>query len=617
MNPLGTGDPVRLGPYRLVGVLGVGGMGKVYLGRDGGGRPAALKVLRPELAYDAGLVHRDLKPSNIVLTSGGPCVIDFGIARPEHGLTLTTTGQVPVTPGYGPPEQVLGQRVGPAADVFALGAVLSFAATGERVFTGEHVAAVQCEVVHGQPRLGGLPPELLPLLASCLEKDAGRRPAPDRLAQALAPPRGAERAWLKGALAEDVADRERAARRLTALPTDGPTAAGPPEGKPSRRRLLTALAGGGALLAAGGAGAWYWLGADESGEGDGAHQWDAKPMSGYENGKPPTPLWGPYAVARDAGPAPLPVRDVVVVAAKSGGLHAYDVRSGGRRWKAPVSLAATAGPLLISAEEQPTVLGIGKSGEVFGLDPEADGEERWSASADAAVLLAADAEAAYLVTEGGKLRALSLTSHKRVWTVRLPVRSTDRQPARAAVARGRLVVHGADGKVVGVDTANGRTVWGPRQQSKVGAALVPAVAGGLVYLGGHRLTALALADGSRKWTVPAAEDSGWGAPALDGKVLYASNGADVEARSTADGAGKWTVTLNTTTLPPDAPTVQRGTAWVALHEDGTDGMVAVDTRKGTQAWTYVQGAAGPWQATAAGNRVFLLQGGTLTAMPVF
>jgi serine/threonine protein kinase len=78
--------------------------------------------------HAAGLVHRDLKPANIVLTSGGPRVIDFGIARPEHGLTLTTAGQVPVTPGFGAPEQVLGQRVGPAADVFSLGAVRRAAA---------------------------------------------------------------------------------------------------------------------------------------------------------------------------------------------------------------------------------------------------------------------------------------------------------------------------------------------------------------------------------------------------------------------------------------------------------------------------------------------------------
>ncbi|MFE2990664.1 protein kinase [Streptomyces sp. NPDC059262] len=82
--------------------------------------------------HRSDVVHRDLKPPNIVLTSTGPRVIDFGIARPEHGLTLTTTGQIPVTPGYGAPEQVLGRRVAPPADVFSLGAVLVYAATGRR-----------------------------------------------------------------------------------------------------------------------------------------------------------------------------------------------------------------------------------------------------------------------------------------------------------------------------------------------------------------------------------------------------------------------------------------------------------------------------------------------------
>ncbi|WP_250399752.1 serine/threonine-protein kinase [Streptomyces cellostaticus] len=268
MKPLGTGDPVRLGPYRLLGVLGEGGMGKVYLGQDGAGVLAAVKVLRPELADDtnlarrfvreahaaqavrstgvaavlgaqteaarpwiateflagltldeavgtfgplpeaalrdmatslartladihaAGFVHRDLKPPNIVLTSQGPRVIDFGIARPEHGLTLTNTGQIPVTPGYGAPEQVLGQRVAPPADVFSLGAVLVYAATGGRAFDGDHVAALQHEVVHGQPKLEGLSPHLRTLVAPCLAKDPAVRPTPLQIAQAMSVPKG-------------------------------------------------------------------------------------------------------------------------------------------------------------------------------------------------------------------------------------------------------------------------------------------------------------------------------------------------------------------------------------------------------------------------------------------
>ncbi|NED91256.1 serine/threonine protein kinase, partial [Streptomyces sp. SID11233] len=321
MKPLGPGDPLRLGPYRLLRVLGEGGMGKVYFGQDSHGRRAAVKSLRPELAHDkqlvqrfvreahtarsvtgtgvarvldaqveggrpwiaaeflagpdleqavavqgpldaaavhvlasalaralreihgAGLVHRDLKPANIVLTSDGPRIIDFGIARPEHGLTLTTTGQIPVTPGYGAPEQVLGHRVGPAADVFSLGAVLVYAAGGQRAFAGDHVAAVQYEVVHGQPRLSHVPEPLRALVEPCLAKDPGARPGPDRIAHAFAAPRRAEKVWQQGDLAELIGRYESEAARLL------PAGAGAGPMDRSRRRFLTATAGGGAVLA--------------------------------------------------------------------------------------------------------------------------------------------------------------------------------------------------------------------------------------------------------------------------------------------------------------------------------------------------------------------------------
>ncbi|MGI5471194.1 serine/threonine-protein kinase [Streptomyces sp. CA-132043] len=276
MRPLGSGDPLRLGPYRLLAVLGTGGMGQVFLGRDRAGRRAAVKVLRRELAHDphmaqrflreaaaaqavrspgvarvldmetgtgrpwiateylagptlsdavgrhgpldengvralgaalagtladvhaTGLVHRDLKPSNIVLTSGGPRIIDFGIARPEHGLTLTTTGQAPATPGYAPPEQVLGHRTGPPGDVFALGAVLAYASSGRPAFDAAHVAAVQYEVVHGIPRLDTVPPGIRAIVEPCLAKEPGRRPQPHHVASHLAPPRGRSGAGRRG-----------------------------------------------------------------------------------------------------------------------------------------------------------------------------------------------------------------------------------------------------------------------------------------------------------------------------------------------------------------------------------------------------------------------------------
>lgn len=332
MKSLGQGDPLRLGPYRLHGVLGEGGMGKVYFGADATGSPAAVKVLLPELAHDGhlaerflreartaqavtsegvarvlaaeleggrpwiateflagptlddavarsgplddaavrelarslartlqdvhatGLVHRDVKPPNVVLTSRGPRLIDFGIARPEHGLTLTRTGQIPVTPGYGAPEQVLGQRVGPAADVFSLGAVLAFAAGGRPPYTGAEVTAVLYEVVHGSPDLSAVPEALRYLITPCFAKDPAARPQPTQVADAAAAPWQPERLWKSGPLGQEIRQREATARRLTARPS-GPSAA--PDGaaapRLTRRRLLVAAVGGGALLAAGAA----------------------------------------------------------------------------------------------------------------------------------------------------------------------------------------------------------------------------------------------------------------------------------------------------------------------------------------------------------------------------
>ncbi|MFI6121355.1 hypothetical protein ACIBCU_16120 [Streptomyces sp. NPDC051064] len=76
MQPLSFGDPIRLGPYRIVGVLGEGGMGKVYVGHDSSGRLAAVKVLRPELAHDHNLAQRFLREARTA-----QAVSSTGVAR--------------------------------------------------------------------------------------------------------------------------------------------------------------------------------------------------------------------------------------------------------------------------------------------------------------------------------------------------------------------------------------------------------------------------------------------------------------------------------------------------------------------------------------------------------
>jgi hypothetical protein len=254
-----------VGAYRLLGRLGAGGIGNVYLARSDRGRTVAVKLVRGELArreefrarfrrevqiarrvggywtapvldadteadipwvatgyvagptlqavvsqdhgalpersvrvlaaglahalvdiHAAGLIHRDLKPSNVLVTIDGPRVIDFGIARALETVTgagLTRTGALVGSPGFMAPEQVRGDRITPACDVFCLGSVLAFAATGTLPFgaanSGAH--ALLYRIAQEDPDLDGLPEGLADLVRDCLRKDPAARPTPEQI----------------------------------------------------------------------------------------------------------------------------------------------------------------------------------------------------------------------------------------------------------------------------------------------------------------------------------------------------------------------------------------------------------------------------------------------------
>ncbi|MFD7289072.1 PQQ-binding-like beta-propeller repeat protein [Streptomyces sp. NPDC059863] len=138
--------------------------------------------------HRAGVVHRDLKPSNVLLASDGPKVIDFGISRPTDSDLRTETGKLIGTPPFMAPEQFQRPReVGPAADVFAMGAVLVHAATGRGPFDSDSPYIVAYQVVHNEPDLAGVPEQLLPLITRCLAKDPADRPTPDEMMATLRP----------------------------------------------------------------------------------------------------------------------------------------------------------------------------------------------------------------------------------------------------------------------------------------------------------------------------------------------------------------------------------------------------------------------------------------------
>ncbi|MFJ8022102.1 protein kinase [Streptomyces sp. NPDC096311] len=179
---------------------------QTVVGHDHGALPErSVRILAAGLAHAlkdihaAGLIHRDLKPSNVLVTIDGPRVIDFGIARALETVTdggLTRTGALVGSPGFMAPEQVRGDRLTPACDVFCLGSVLSYAATGALPFGSANsgVHATMFRIAQEDPDLDGVPEGLADLVRHCLRKDPAARPGLDEILERI----GAEDTVVEG-----------------------------------------------------------------------------------------------------------------------------------------------------------------------------------------------------------------------------------------------------------------------------------------------------------------------------------------------------------------------------------------------------------------------------------
>lgn len=176
---------------------------------------ASARVLANRMAlalnaiHAAGIVHRDLKPSNVLLTPDGPRVIDFGIARALEGAdadTLSSTASAAGSPQFMAPEQIRGQSVTTATDVFSLGCVLAYAATGRTPFGSAEagIHALLFRIAYEDPDLTGVPESVADLVRECLAKDPANRPSPVRIAEwtETAP----DGAWLPPSLLARVVD---------------------------------------------------------------------------------------------------------------------------------------------------------------------------------------------------------------------------------------------------------------------------------------------------------------------------------------------------------------------------------------------------------------------------
>ncbi|MGW1766283.1 protein kinase domain-containing protein [Streptomyces sp. NPDC002073] len=517
----------------------------VELSRLGAGLAEALRDI-----HRAGVVHRDLKPSNVLMAADGPKVIDFGISRPYDSDLRTETGKLIGTPPFMAPEQFQRPReVGPEADVFAMGAVLVHAATGRGPFDSDSPYLVAYQVVHHEPDLTGVPAELAPLIARCLEKDPKDRPTTDALLAALRsaayPTSEDTRAFIpapRQPRTDEVSTHRRARIDTASAEPQGAEEPAKREGsaQPVRRRVRAwsgrsrwpAVVGAGVLLAGAGVAAYVFGGAG------GADRTDDRPGS----------------------------RPVGGVAAAPGVLAPWSVRLG-QGGGMPVCSAAGDGALYCKGP------GVGAARLA-----QADGSVRWSVKAtDGGTRVSEDrapVPAGGLVhtvaADGRRLEARDPDTGAVRWSERLPVSAS---LVHAGAGRATVLVSAPDGQVTALDSATGRRLWSKRVGG-VGAALVAGADAGATSGAGAASGAASRAGAG------AASGAGDGAGAGRGLVFVATPTADGASTSVVavvaeSGAVRWRLRVDGQL----APAGSTAGALFLLRSDRfslTDAVVRID-----------------------------------------
>ncbi|MEU8973895.1 serine/threonine-protein kinase [Streptomyces monashensis] len=649
-------DPRRIGPFEVLGRLGAGGMGLVYLARSASGRRVAIKTVRTELAEDqlfrvrftreveaaravsgfytaavvdadpraavpwlatayvpapsleeivndcgplpaqavrwlaagvaealqsihgAGLVHRDLKPSNVLVVEDGPRVIDFGIASGVSNTRLTMTNVAVGTPAYMSPEQAKDSRsVTGASDVFSLGSMLVFAATGHPPFHGANPVETVFMLLREGPDLTGLPDELRPLIEVCMQMEATGRPSPADLQAQLAPhlfgsgsdDSGTASAWLPEkavALIESRRGGRPAARPATPVGTGGGRSGGrsalppPPSYDPAPPAPVGVPDAGPVRLA----GAQVPIGpgprvADARAAAVKAPPPEAglvatwsRPRPGVAGVDPALPAappvppetangWRPwrFRMSNDVWGTPSVGGDLVYVTSFE--VHALDVATGRRRFKTrDVAWSMAVADGRIHASDGPTL---------FALDAR-EGTDLWRLSTDAWVYsLKADHGTVVTGTRGGGVQAWEAATGQKLWEI--SGCQTDFESPEAG----------------------------------------PLVHDGTVYVWQNgRLRALEARTGEERWSYPVGDAASCGGvpvrltPAVDGYV-YVSAGTRVIAVETASGMVRWhfeapAVFLSPPTFAP-GPAVTGGGVYLA---DYLGTVYALDATDGRDRW---------------------------------
>ena len=542
--------------------------------------------------HSRGLVHRDLKPANVLLAADGPRVIDFGISRALEATAVTASGTTIGTPPFMSPEQAEGRPPEPASDVFSLGGVLAFAATGTPPFGDGTAAEVLYRVVHAAPALDGVPGPLRDVVSACLAKAPADRPSLRQLADVITAGTPADAvSSLTSFWPDAVTSLVRSYQaRLTAGEEPSQLAAGDvatrtaarpaaaPAGVP-RRRVVLGLAGAAGVVAAGsGLAAW----ALTRGHAAARNRTTARTFPAARAAPPPgAKLWSftaggqVYSCAVAQGVVYL-ANTNLGAAPDAHDVYALRAGTGAPMWR------------VVNLGEEYTLLTLAGGVLYFGTDfhyvyalRASDGTVLWRYLTGERVVCppAVIDGIVYVGSDDRNLYALGAATGRKLWSFRTGGAVKSGPVVHALGVVGVVYFGSDDGAVYRLDAATGIRYWRfatggyVRESPAVGGGILyaasddghvyalnastggllwrfatpshpvsPVLANGILYVGSadNVLYALHAATGERIWTFPASGDQVSWRVAVTGGVVYAGSlDGHVYALNAADGTKLW------------------------------------------------------------------------------
>ncbi|MFJ8563246.1 PQQ-binding-like beta-propeller repeat protein [Streptomyces sp. NPDC093514] len=517
-----------------------------------------------EAIHSAGVVHRDLKPSNVLLSTDGPKVIDFGISLASEASALTIPGVRIGTPGFMSPEQLTGRPVGPASDVFALGSVLAYAATGVGPFGTGTPDALYFRAVHEQPDLNPLPPELRHVVAACLAKQPDQRPTVATLLQQL--------------IAAGNGDGGRDTATST-LPLSHPGWMPDPVAQLVRKHASSPTVlkpqpspSGDAADRAPGEQRWFFPTGDSvfwsPALDNGLVYINCRNQLYAVDADTGTQRWS-FIAARRMSSSPTVANGIVYISSTGNKLYAVDADTGTQRWlfNVPGDGWLTSSPAVSNG-----IVYIKSMERLYAVDADT-GTQRWAFTTAGGAHSSPTVASGVVYITGGrdKLHALDTDTGTQRWAF-TAAGGMDFSPAVANgivyISSKELYSRSKDSKLHALNADTGAQLWSLTIRNRVYAS--PTVANGLVHIGSHRI--------ERRWGGRSA-------------LLYA-----VDAYT---GVGRWSFT--TAGGLHSSPTVANGVVYAGSDDHR---LYAVDANTGTHRWSFTTGGEVYSSPTVANGVVY-------------